>query len=68
MNCYECSQSGRTAQAVAVCKVCGAGVCSNHVRTEPKTLRGPATPGKMVHNQEARQLTCPVCRAAEQSS
>ncbi|WP_151483941.1 DUF2180 family protein [Streptomyces albicerus] len=67
MNCYECVQQSRTAAAVAVCRVCGAAVCADHVRTESKRLRGPASPGKMIHDQPARQLTCPVCRAAEES-
>ncbi|MFG2549478.1 DUF2180 family protein [Streptomyces sp. NPDC048581] len=67
MDCYECVQQGRTAAAVAVCCVCGAGVCVDHVRTESQMLRGPAQPGKVIHDLAARQLTCPVCRAAEKS-
>ncbi|WP_374117194.1 DUF2180 family protein [Streptomyces sp. MNU76] len=67
MNCYECAQQRRTAAAVAVCCVCGAAVCADHVRSESKVLRGPASPGKVTHDRAARQLTCPVCRAAEQS-
>ncbi|MFF0201290.1 DUF2180 family protein [Streptomyces sp. NPDC005017] len=67
MVCYECAQLGREEVAVAVCRVCGAAVCIDHVRTESKALRGPASPGKVTHDRAARQLTCPVCRAAEVS-
>ncbi|MGW0763826.1 DUF2180 family protein [Streptomyces sp. NPDC002814] len=67
MNCYECVQQGRSEVAVAVCYVCGAAVCVDHVRAESKLLRGPASPGKVIHDWPARQLTCPVCRAAEES-
>ncbi|MFP3987903.1 DUF2180 family protein [Streptomyces sp. E11-3] len=68
MNCYECGQQGRTTPATAVCRVCGAAVCTDHVRTESKSLRESASPGKVTHDQPARQLTCPVCHAAEESS
>ena len=68
MNCYECAQSGRASEAVAVCRLCGAAVCSDHVRTEAMQLRGAAQPGKMGHDQPARRLTCPVCRSAEESA
>ncbi|MGN9760988.1 DUF2180 family protein [Streptomyces sp. SD31] len=67
MNCYECVQLDRTVAAVAVCTVCGAGVCADHVHTERKQLREPASPGKVIHEQPARQMTCPVCRHAEES-
>ncbi|MFE3850529.1 DUF2180 family protein [Streptomyces griseorubiginosus] len=67
MNCYECTRSGLTSQAVAVCRLCGAAVCTEHVRTETVQLREAAHPGKVIHDLPARQLTCPVCRTAEQS-
>ncbi|MFF3940506.1 DUF2180 family protein [Streptomyces phaeofaciens] len=67
MNCYECAQQGRERVAIAVCRVCGAAVCADHVRTEGKVLNSPASPGKVTHDRAARQLTCPVCRAAEVS-
>lgn len=67
MNCYECAQSGRTSEAVAVCRLCGAAVCADHVRTETVQLREAAQPGKVMHDEPARRLTCPVCRAAEES-
>ncbi|WP_079051895.1 DUF2180 family protein [Streptomyces regalis] len=67
MKCYECVRSGRDSEAVAVCRLCGAAVCTDHVRTEPVQLRGTAQPGKVIHDQPARQLTCVVCRAAEES-
>ncbi|WP_405956598.1 DUF2180 family protein [Streptomyces phaeochromogenes] len=67
MNCYECAQSGHASEAVAVCRLCGAAVCIDHVRTETVQLREAAHPGKVIHDLPARQLTCPVCRTAEQS-
>lgn len=68
MNCYECAQSGRTTEPVAVCRVCGAAVCPEHVRSESVVLRGTAQPGEVIHDVPARRLTCPVCRAAEQET
>ncbi|MFE9649164.1 DUF2180 family protein [Streptomyces sp. NPDC006365] len=67
MNCFECVQQGNTVVAVAVCRVCGAGLCAAHVRTENKQLREPANPGKVIHERPARQLTCPTCREAEEA-
>ena len=67
MNCYECVQSGRASDAVAVCRLCGAAVCAEHVRMETVQLRETANPGKVIHDVPGRQLTCPVCRAAEKS-
>ncbi|WP_078662268.1 DUF2180 family protein [Streptomyces bicolor] len=68
MNCYECVQQGRASEAVAVCRLCGAGVCADHVHSETIQVREPAQPGKVIHDQRARRLTCPVCRAAEESA
>jgi hypothetical protein len=67
MNCYECVRLGRVSEAVAVCRLCGAAVCSDHVHSEKVQVREPAQPGKVIHDQSARRLTCPVCRAAEVS-
>ncbi|MDQ8703984.1 DUF2180 family protein [Streptomyces sp. LHD-70] len=67
MNCYECVNQGLTSDAVAVCRLCGAAVCTAHVRTEPLQIREAANPGKVVHDRPARQLTCVVCSAAEES-
>ncbi|MFI7413526.1 DUF2180 family protein [Streptomyces sp. NPDC049627] len=67
MKCYECVQSGRSSEAVAVCRLCGAAICAEHVRTEKIQIRETANPGKVIHDQPARQLTCPVCRTAEES-
>ncbi|MDI3388442.1 DUF2180 family protein [Streptomyces sp. B-S-A8] len=67
MNCYECAIQGLTAEAVAVCHLCGAAVCTDHVRTESVQLREAANPGKVIHDRPARRLTCVVCSAAEES-
>ncbi|MBD0841429.1 DUF2180 family protein [Streptomyces sp. TRM68416] len=68
MNCYECVRLGSVSEAVAVCCLCGASVCTDHVRAETVQLRSAAHPGKVIHDRAARRLTCPVCRAAEESS
>lgn len=65
MHCFECVQQGIAVAAVAVCSVCGAALCVDHVRTETEQIREPANPGKVIHDQPARRLTCPTCRAAE---
>ncbi|MBC2904749.1 DUF2180 family protein [Streptomyces sp. PSKA01] len=67
MNCYECVRLGHTSEAVAVCWLCGAAVCTEHVRSETAQVREPPQPGKVIHDQPARRLTCPACRAAEES-
>lgn len=67
MNCYECAQQGQTVAAIAVCRVCGAAVCVDHVRSERELIRETASPGKVTHDRAARKLTCPVCRQAEES-
>ena len=68
MNCYECNQLDRATDAVAVCNVCGAAVCPEHVHSEPVQMRGPPQPGKVIHSRPARRLTCPVCRTAEKAT
>ncbi|MFE5189757.1 DUF2180 family protein [Streptomyces sp. NPDC056628] len=67
MKCYECDRSDRATDAVAVCQVCGAAVCAEHVHTEPVQIRGSAQPGKVIHSRPARRMTCPVCHTAEKS-
>ncbi|MFE3637522.1 DUF2180 family protein [Streptomyces sp. NPDC059168] len=67
MNCFDCDRRELTVAAVAVCSVCGAGVCATHVRTEAEQVREPANPGEVMHDRSARRLTCSTCRAAEEA-
>ena len=34
MKCYECSKKGRSTDAVALCMVCGMGLCMDHAIRE----------------------------------
>ena len=40
MNCYVCHRKGRWTPAVALCRVCSAGLCFEHVRSTATSL-GP---------------------------
>lgn len=44
MNCYTCAQEGDTREAVAVCAVCGMGLCMEHA-FERTVSHGKHPPG-----------------------
>ncbi|MDT0417398.1 MULTISPECIES: DUF2180 family protein [unclassified Streptomyces] len=68
MHCYECDAVGHdTTPAVAVCRRCGAALCSAHARIGTTLLRRAGGTGGVVRAVTARRITCDTCRAAENS-
>jgi len=73
MRCYDCAHaqtgtgagSGTAAEAVAVCRRCGAGLCAEHAYERPQTVYEPAGTGTYARSPEGRRLTCAVCHEAE---
>lgn len=62
MKCYICAQQGEDSDAVAICVVCGMGVCMDHViREEVETWEGGYPfPSKRLPEKIPRML-CPEC-------
>jgi hypothetical protein len=62
MKCYVCAQEGRDTDAVAICIVCGMGVCMEHlVREEVEVWEGGYPfPSKKLKGKIPRIL-CQVC-------
>ncbi|MCP9956447.1 DUF2180 family protein [Streptomyces sudanensis] len=60
MNCYECA---RPAPAVAVCHLCGAGLCRDHVRVRVEEVHRAAGPGPS-RSAHGRRMLCGVCADA----
>ena len=65
MLCYECSQVGRSSEAVGVCHHCSAALCSNHARTvtDPVTASYPVAM-TIVLPLRARLMLCETCFSA----
>ncbi|EFF89528.1 hypothetical protein SSTG_05398 [Streptomyces sp. e14] len=53
--------------AVAVCRVCGAGICHRHAHTRPQILHRAAGTGVTTEPRAARRLLCGACAVAERS-
>ena len=62
MKCYVCAKEGRSSDAVAVCIVCGMGLCSEHAMREEIELweGGYPFPARRVKAKIPRIL-CPDC-------
>lgn len=65
MNCYVCDEQEKSREAVGLCHHCSAGLCHEHTFVRPRSVitivplnREVALPIK------ARELLCPVCKAA----
>ncbi|OEV07965.1 DUF2180 family protein [Streptomyces nanshensis] len=65
MNCYDCLSEDRSTPAAAVCRRCGAGVCTSHTHTAPQTLRRSSGLGRTHLPRPARRMTCTTCYKAE---
>ncbi len=62
MKCYICAQEGKSSDAVAICIICGMGLCSEHVvREDIDVWEGdypfPAHKGKV----KLPRILCPDC-------
>lgn len=63
MNCFECAPEPRP--AVAVCVLCGAGVCADHVTVTVHHLTRVEPLNRTVAvDPAARRIYCPTCAAA----
>jgi len=67
MLCFECSNAGKSREAVGLCHHCSAALCADHacVVADPVTTVYPMT-RTVVLPQKARQLLCATCRGALQ--
>lgn len=68
MKCYICAEEGKDSDAVAICIVCGMGVCKHHaIREETELWEGgypfPATKLK----KSIPRILCPPCHHALES-
>lgn len=69
MNCYDCASDEKTTEAVGVCAVCGAGVCSEHAVVQTLAQwrnTGSGIGGPYVRAPKDQRRF--VCRDCEQSS
>jgi len=62
MKCYVCAKEGRSSDAVAVCIVCGMGLCTDHAMREELDVweGGYPFPARRVEGKIPRIL-CPEC-------
>jgi len=65
MKCYLCAKEGKDRDAVAICIVCGMGVCMDHaIREEVSVWEGGYPfPAKKLKKTVPRIL-CPPCYSA----
>ncbi len=65
MQCYDCLGMDRTTTAAAVCSMCGAAVCAEHVHEEREQIQELVGMGKATHDSPARKMLCLICARAE---
>lgn len=61
MHCFEDALTGREVPAVAFCKACGAGVCSDHVTQYAVSGVRTNAVGAPTPGRERRVLHCTSC-------
>ncbi len=65
MNCFDCAALGHTAEAVAICADCGAGVCLDHAQVTPRWLTRTMAMNRRVQVEPpARTILCGLCQQA----
>lgn len=60
MKCYVCAESGETKDAVAVCVVCGMGLCKEHAHRSDVPIRGR----EWAPQQTTMIILCETCLKA----
>ena len=69
MKCFDCAALGHTADAVAVCTACGAGVCPDHAHITPRWLTRTAVIDRTVRVEPpARSIRCGLCQQAHDAA
>jgi hypothetical protein len=65
MKCYICAQSGEVTDAVAVCIMCGMGVCREHmIREETPVWKGDYPVRLEKDVEHIRRALCIPCHEA----
>ena len=69
MKCFDCAAAADTADAVAVCTACGAGVCSDDAHVTPRWLTRTAVINRTVRVEPpARSIRCGLCQQAHDAA
>lgn len=58
MNCYDCALEGRKVPATAVCRHCGALVCTEHAHVTADLVYRMVGLGPSARPLAARRITC----------
>ena len=65
MKCYECAREGSKTDAVAVCIVCGRGICMQHtIRKEIGVWEGSYPRSSRRLPKTIPRMLCPDCSEA----
>ncbi len=68
MKCYICAKQGQTSDAVAICIVCGMGLCMQHVVRDDLPLTRDTAAGLGFHvrtlPEKLPRILCPPCHSA----
>lgn len=68
MKCYMCALEGKDSDAVAICIVCGMGVCMEHaIREDVEIWEGGFPFPSRKHEKPLPKILCPWCYEAYQS-
>ncbi|MFE5078369.1 DUF2180 family protein [Streptomyces halstedii] len=68
VNCLDCLElEDATTAAVAVCQLCGGGICRQHAHERSHMLHMPNGMGVATRPRAARRLLCGTCSASERS-
>ena len=62
LKCYDCMEEGKDSEAVAICIVCGKGLCLDHARRMDLPIRGSKYPAPAkVLKKELPRIVCNYC-------
>jgi hypothetical protein len=65
MKCYMCAKMGKDTDAVAVCIVCGMGVCMDHAIYEETPIWKGDYPVRLEKNiEKLKRILCQPCHKA----
>ena len=68
MRCYPCARQGKVEEAVAICIICGMGVCLDHALREELLVQDVIDWGlgeeRIVYPHPLPRMVCPECKRA----